>query len=246
MNETINLLQNHSSVRKFQNKSIPESHIDEIFKAANQASSFSLLQVVSIIRITDTNLRQEIMELSGHQPYINETSEFWIFCSDFNRNHQIAPEIDISYADFLEIGSVDVGLMAQNAMVAAESLGLGGVYIGGVRINIEKLTELLALPKHVVPLVGLCIGYPEEEKAPIKPRLPKDIVMHNNQYEPFSVEDIEEYDEKMKSYYKNRPIKAPFSTRTVKGWSEHINEHLARSYDPNMLDYLNTQGYIKK
>lgn len=124
MNETIKLLQNHSSVRKFKNKPIPDEQVNAIFKAANQASSFSLLQAVSIIRITDEATRKEIMKLSADQPYIQEASEFWIFCSDFNRNHQIAPDVDITYAEFLQIGAVDVGLMAQNTMGSVAKLNL--------------------------------------------------------------------------------------------------------------------------
>ncbi|MGF2096382.1 oxygen-insensitive NADPH nitroreductase [Mammaliicoccus lentus] len=246
MNETINLLQNHSSVRKFKNKPLTDEQVNHIFKSANQASSFSLLQAVSIIRITDEDTRKAIMELSGPQSYIQEASEFWIFVSDFNRNHQIAPNVDITYTEFLQIGAVDVGLMAQNAMIAAESMGLGGVYIGGVRLNIEKLSELLELPKYVIPLVGLCIGYPAEEKAQLKPRLPKEVVMHHNKYEEFSLEDIEDYDQEMKKYYENRPIRAPFTAKKVKGWSNHIDDHLERSIQPNMLSYLNKQGYAVK
>lgn len=246
MNETINLLQNHSSVRKFKNKPLTDEQVNHIFKSANQASSFSLLQAVSIIRITDEDTRKAIMELSGPQSYIQEASEFWIFVSDFNRNHQIAPNVDITYTEFLQIGAVDVGLMAQNAMIAAESMGLGGVYIGGVRLNIEKLSELLKLPKYVIPLVGLCIGYPAEEKAQLKPRLPKEVVMHHNKYEEFSLEDIEDYDQEMKKYYENRPIRAPFTAKKVKGWSDHIDDHLERSIQPNMLSYLNKQGYAVK
>ncbi len=246
MNGTINLLQNHSSVRKFKNKPLTDEQVNHIFKSANQASSFSLLQAVSIIRITDEDTRKAIMELSGPQSYIQEASEFWIFVSDFNRNHQIAPNVDITYTEFLQIGAVDVGLMAQNAMIAAESMGLGGVYIGGVRLNIEKLSELLELPKYVIPLVGLCIGYPAEEKAQLKPRLPKEVVMHHNKYEEFSLEDIEDYDQEMKKYYENRPIRAPFTAKKVKGWSDHIDDHLERSIQPNMLSYLNKQGYAVK
>lgn len=246
MNETINLLQNHSSVRKFKNKPLTDEQVNHIFKSANQASSFSLLQAVSIIRITDEDTRKAIMELSGPQSYIQEASEFWIFVSDFNRNHQIAPNVDITYTEFLQIGAVDVGLMAQNAMIAAESMGLGGVYIGGVRLNIEKLSELLELPKYVIPLVGLCIGYPAEEKAQLKPRLPKEVVMHHNKYEEFSLEDIEDYDQVMKKYYENRPIRAPFTAKKVKGWSDHIDDHLERSIQPNILSYLNKQGYAVK
>ncbi len=246
MNETIKLLQNHSSVRSFENKQLTEEQINHIFNSANQTSSFSLLQAVSIIRITDKEVRNKLMKLSGDQTYIGEAAEFWVFCSDFNRNHQIAPEVDISYTEFLQIGAVDVGLMAQNALTAAESMGLGGVYIGGIRLNIEEISELLELPKYVIPLVGLCIGHPAEEKAPLKPRLPQEVVMHNNKYEDFDVEDIKTYDEQMRAYYESRPITAPFTARKIKGWSDHIDDHLARSIQPDMLNYLNKQGYAIK
>lgn len=246
MNATLQLLQNHSSVRSYENKALSEEQLNDIFKAANQASSFSLLQAVSIIRITDEKTRNEIMKLSGDQTYINEAPEFWVFCADFNRNHQIAPNVDITYTEFLQIGAVDVGLMAQNAMVAAESMGLGGVYIGGIRLNIEKLTELLELPEYVIPLVGLCMGYPGEEKVGLKPRLPQSVVMQDNKYEQLNFEDIESYDEEMRHYYKNRPVTAPFTVRKIKGWSDHIEDHLERSIQPNMLNYLNKQGYAKK
>ncbi|HDH4650250.1 TPA: oxygen-insensitive NADPH nitroreductase [Staphylococcus aureus] len=245
MNETISLLQNHSSVRHFENKIIKEEEINEIFKAANQSSSFSLLQSVSIIRITDKFVRKEIMKLSGNQKYIEEAAEFWIFCSDFNRNHKIAPNVDITYTEFLQIGLFDAGLMAQNALTAAESLELGGVFIGGIRLNVEKLTDLLGLPEYVIPVVGLCIGHPASTTPQLKPRLPQKVVMHDNQYKPFNIKDIKEYDNEMKKYYENRPVMAPFTVKKVKGWSEHIEDHLERSIQPNILEYLNNQGYAK-
>ncbi|WP_342387507.1 oxygen-insensitive NADPH nitroreductase [Salinicoccus bachuensis] len=246
MNETIELMQNHSSVRDFENKPLTERQINDIFNAANQASSFSLLQTVSIIRITDEEARDKITELCGPQQYVKDAAEFWIFCSDFNRNHIIAPNVDLTYTEFLQIGTVDIGLMAQNAMVAAESMGLGGVFIGGVRMNIEEITKVLELPKYVIPVVGLCIGHPKEETSTRKPRLPQSVVMHENKYEPFSMSDIEEYDEEMKEYYHNRPIRAPFTARVVKGWSDHIANHLERSQQPMMLSFLQNQGYAKK
>lgn len=65
-------------------------------------------------------------------------------------------------AEQLLLGVVDTAMMAQNALTAAESLGLGGVFIGGLRNNIEPVTELLKLPQHVLPLFGLCLGWPAD------------------------------------------------------------------------------------
>lgn len=246
MNNTLDLLHNHTSIRSFSNQPLSEEQRDVIFKAANQTSSFSLLQVVSIIRITSPELRKKVAQLSANQPYIEEAAEFWIFCADFNRNHQIAPKVDLDYIEYLLIGSFDAGLMAQNALTAAESLGLGGVYIGGVRLNITELTEILNLPKFVVPLVGLCIGHPAGEKPELKPRLPQSMVMFENQYQQLNEEKLANYDQQMRNYYQDRPVKAPFTVKKVKGWKDHIEDHLERSRLPFMLAYLNKQGFAKK
>lgn len=246
MNNTLELLHNHTSIRSYTNEPLTKEQRDAIFNAANQTSSFSLLQAVSIIRITDPELRKKVMHLCVNQPYIEEAAEFWIFCSDFNRNHQIAPEVDIEYIEFLLIGSLDAGLMAQNALTAAESMGLGGVFIGGVKANINELSELLNLPKYVIPLVGLCIGIPSGDKPALKPRLPQSMVLFENQYQPLDKEQLTVYDEAMLNYYQGRPVKAPFTVKKVKGWSEHIQDHLQRSILPEMLEYLNKQGYANK
>ncbi|MET3941821.1 nitroreductase [Paenibacillus sp. PvP094] len=246
MNHTLELLHNHTSFRSYTSQPLAKEQVDEIFKSASQTSSFSLLQAVSIIRITDPALRKKVRKLCVDQPYIEEAAEFWIFCADFNRNHQIAPDVDIEYIEFLLIGSFDAGLMAQNALTAAESMGLGGVFIGAVRANIEELTELLGLPEYVIPLVGLCIGTPTGSKPELKPRLPQSMVLLENQYQALDQDKLAIYDETMLKYYENRPVRAPFTVKKVTGWSDHIQDHLQRSILPQMMDYLNKQGFAKK
>ncbi|MGG4128896.1 oxygen-insensitive NADPH nitroreductase [Paenibacillus illinoisensis] len=246
MNHTLELLHNHTSFRSYTSQPLAKEQVDEIFKAASQTSSFSLLQAVSIIRITDPDLRKKVRKLCVDQPYIEEAAEFWIFCADFNRNHQIAPDVDIEYIEFLLIGSFDAGLMAQNALTAAESMGLGGVFIGAVRANIEELTELLGLPEYVIPLVGLCIGTPTGSKPELKPRLPQSMVLLENQYQALDQDKLAIYDETMLKYYENRPVRAPFTVKKVTGWSDHIQDHLQRSILPQMMNYLNKQGFAKK
>ena len=246
MNSTIDLLKNHTSIRSFKKKPVSDDQRDHIFQAASHSSSFSLLQAVSIIRISDPDVRTKVKELCVNQQYIEDAGEFWIFCADFNRNHQIAPSVDLSYTEFLLIGTFDAGIMAQNALTAAESLGLGGVYIGAVRSNIQELSNLLELPEYVVPLVGLCIGHTDGEQPESKPKLPKEMVMSENKYHPLNKDDLIEYDQQMRHYYQNRPTRAPFTARVVKGWSDHIEDHLERSSLPFIKEYLNNQGIAKK
>ncbi|MDN6228585.1 MAG: oxygen-insensitive NADPH nitroreductase, partial [Enterobacterales bacterium] len=175
MTPTIDLLCSHRSVRAFTPQPIGDAEREAIFAAARATSSSSFLQCSSIIRITDPSLREQLVELTGGQQHVADAAEFWVFCADFNRHKEIFPQAELGLAEQLMLGTVDTSLMAQNAFTAAESLGLGGVYIGGLRNNIEEVTQLLKLPQNVLPLMGLCLGYPATNPAQ-KPRLPEAMV----------------------------------------------------------------------
>ena len=101
----------------------------------------------------------------------------WIF---ININKFAQPR-SLDYAEVLLIGAVDTGIMSQNVLLAAESLGLGGVYIGSLRNEMEAVGKLLNLPEHCLPMVGMCLGYPDQE-PPSKPRLPKETLFFENTY----------------------------------------------------------------
>ncbi len=172
MTPTIDLLCSHRSIRAFTDQPVSAEQREAIIAAAQSASTSSFLQCSSIIRITDPAMREQLVTLTGGQTWVGEAAEFWVFCADFNRHLQICPDAQLGRAEQLLLGCVDTALMAQNAMVAAESLGLGGVFIGGIRNNIAQVTELLGLPKFVLPLFGFCLGYPESVPD-VKPRIPR-------------------------------------------------------------------------
>ncbi len=159
MTPTIELICGHRSIRHFTDEPISEAQREAIINSARATSSSSFLQCSSIIRITDKALREELVTLTGGQKHVAQAAEFWVFCADFNRHLQICPDAQLGLAEQLLLGVVDTAMMAQNALTAAESLGLGGVYIGGLRNNIEAVTELLKLPQHVLPLFGLCRSF---------------------------------------------------------------------------------------
>lgn len=183
MTPTIELICGHRSIRHFTDEPISEAQREAIINSARATSSSSFLQCSSIIRITDKALREELVTLTGGQKHVAQAAEFWVFCADFNRHLQICPDAQLGLAEQLLLGVVDTAMMAQNALIAAESLGLGGVYIGGLRNNIEAVTKLLKLPQHVLPLFGLCLGWPADNPD-LKPRLPSSILVHENSYQP--------------------------------------------------------------
>ncbi|RPH28954.1 oxygen-insensitive NADPH nitroreductase [Buttiauxella warmboldiae] len=240
MTPTIDLLRSHRSVRRFTSTPITDEQRAAIVASAQAASSSSFLQCSSIIRITDKSLREQLVPLSGGQKHVAQAAEFWVFCADFNRHLQICPQAQLGLAEQLLLGVVDTAILAQNAFTAAESLGLGGVYIGGLRNNIEEVTKLLALPKHVLPLFGLCLGWPDEDHD-IKPRIPAAMIMHENSYQPVDAKVLEQYDEEMAQYYLSRGSNARRDT-----WSDHIRRTIVKENRPFILDYLHKQGWATR
>lgn len=237
MTPTIDLLRSHRSIRRFTDEPITDEQRAAIVASAQAASSSSFLQCTSIIRITDKALREQLVPLTGGQQHVAQAAEFWVFCADFNRHLQICPEAQLGLAEQLLLGVVDTAMLAQNAFTAAESLGLGGVYIGGIRNGIEVVTELLALPKHVLPLFGLCLGWPDEDHG-IKPRMPAAMLMHENSYQPVDENVLAQYDEEMAQYYLSRGSNTRRDT-----WSDHIRRTIIKENRPFILDYLHKQGW---
>ncbi|HCX00344.1 MAG: oxygen-insensitive NADPH nitroreductase [Pantoea sp.] len=240
MTPTIDLLCSHRSIRAFTEQAISAEQREAIIAAAQSASTSSFLQCSSIIRITDPALRQQLVTLTGGQQWVADAAEFWVFCADFNRHLQICPDAQLGRAEQLLLGCVDTALMAQNAMVAAESLGLGGVFIGGIRNSIAQVTELLGLPKFVLPLFGFCIGYPSAVPDP-KPRLPQAMLVHENRYQPVDPQVLADYDSRTAIYYEHRD-----SNQRSETWSELIQRLIIKETRPFMLDYLHQQGWATR
>ncbi|HBZ16324.1 oxygen-insensitive NADPH nitroreductase [Pantoea sp. NPDC088449] len=240
MTPTIDLLCSHRSIRAFTEQGIEEAQRSAIISAAQAASTSSFLQCSSIIRITDRQKREQLVQLTGGQPWVSAAAEFWVFCADFNRHQQICPDAQLGRAEQLLLGCVDTALMAQNAMIAAESLGLGGVFIGGIRNSIAEVTALLELPKFVLPLFGFCIGHPADTPD-VKPRMPQAMLVHENHYQPVDKRVLAQYDEQLTAYYQQRD-----SNQRSETWSQLIQRLIIKETRPFMLDYLHQQGWATR
>lgn len=240
MTPTIDLIRSHRSIRRFRDEAITDAQRQAILASAQAAASSSFLQCSSVIRVTDPELRERLVTLSGGQKHVATAAEFWVFCADFQRNFEICPEAKPGLAEQLLLGAVDTAILAQNAVIAAESLGLGAVYIGGIRNNIEAVGELLKVPKHVLPLFGLCLGWPDEQPD-LKPRMPVEMLVHENQYQPLNHDRLAEYDATLADYYLQRA-----THNRQDNWSEHIRRTLAKETRPFILDYLHRQGWATR
>ncbi|MFA0087501.1 oxygen-insensitive NADPH nitroreductase [Vibrio sp. 10N.261.51.F12] len=240
MNRTIETILEHRSIRQFSQQPISAEQLDIIIQSGLAASSSSLLQVVSIIRVTDKNKRTLLAEYAGGQAYVESAAEFLVFCIDYQRHVSINPDVQADFTELTLIGAVDSGIMAQNCLLAAESLGLGGVYIGGLRNSAEQVDKLLELPTNTAVLFGLCLGHPEQ-KPEVKPRLPAHVILHENHYQALDMTDIQAYDDTMLQYYASRS-----SNQKQTSWSQQVTGKLSGESRPHILPYLNSKGLAKR
>ncbi|MGV2986179.1 oxygen-insensitive NADPH nitroreductase [Vibrio sp. E150_011] len=240
MNRTIETILDHRSIRQFSQQPISAEQLDIIIQSGLAASSSSLLQVVSIIRVTDKTKRTLLAEYAGGQAYVESAAEFLVFCIDYQRHVTINPDVQADFTELTLIGAVDSGIMAQNCLLAAESLGLGGVYIGGLRNSAKQVDKLLELPTNTAVLFGLCLGHPEQ-KPEVKPRLPAHVILHENHYQALDMTDIQAYDDTMLQYYASRS-----SNQKQTSWSQQVTGKLSGESRPHILPYLNSKGLAKR
>ena len=236
-NDTIALLLSHRSVRGFKADALPAGTLETLVAAAQSAATSSNLQTWSVVAVDDPAVRAELAAIAGNQKHIEQCPIFLVFLADVSRNQRLAAEAGTELAGmpFLEsflVAAIDAALAAQNAVVAAESLGLSTVYIGALRNDVQRVAGLLGLPGGAAPVFGLCVGHalPGRE-GEVKPRLPQDAVLHRERYDANDAGHRAAYDPRM----------ADFSARHEMGpttWTQRVIARLGTMKALNGRDRL--------
>ena len=188
VNPTLATLLEHKSVREFLPETLPHGTLELIIAAAQSAATSSNLQTWSAVAIEESDLKSEAATLCGDQSFIRQAPLFLVFCADLSRLTNISqqhqkPGEGLEFTEMFLMASLDAALAAQNAVVGAESLGLGTCYVGAARNNTKELAALLDLPPRVIALFGLAVGRPNPAKpASVKPRLSQVEVLHRSKW----------------------------------------------------------------
>jgi nitroreductase len=186
--QTIAGLLNHRSVRAYSSKPVPEGTVETLVAAAQSAATSSNLQTWSVVQVDDPAHRRELAAIAGDQKHIEACPLFLVWLADLSRLERLGQDngVELAGLDYLEVYTVavvDAALAAQNAVVAAESLGLSTVYIGALRNDVERVARLLDLPPRSFGVFGLCVGYADPATTgEVKPRLPQSVVLHRGRY----------------------------------------------------------------
>ncbi|WP_386079229.1 oxygen-insensitive NADPH nitroreductase [Vreelandella sp. F11] len=243
MNDVIKLLKSHRSIRKFSDQQISSELLRELIQAGQGAATSSHVQAYTVIHVKNQANREQIAELAGGQGYIATCSDFLVFCADMKRpteaSERTGANVVRGMTEQLLVATVDAALMAQNVAVAAESEGLGICYIGGIRNNPQQISDLLRLPKHVYPVFGMCLGYPDQAPE-VKPRLPVEAVLKEDYYTEDS-EQVEAFDTTMQAYYQARS-----SSNKDTDWSRNLKPLFDNKLRPHMRDFLIERGFEMK
>lgn len=193
-NDQMQRLLSHRSVRAFLPDPVPNGTIETMVAAAQSASTSSNLQQWSVVAVTDTSIKSKLSKLAAGtigmgNPFIEEAPLLLLWVADLSRNNFIATaaagETTVhEYVDSFLMGTIDATLAAQNAAIAAESLGLGVVYVGAMRNKAKEVAALVELPEYSFVTFGLVVGWPDPcRPGGIRPRLPQSSVLHYNTYD---------------------------------------------------------------
>lgn len=189
-NETIALQLAHRTIRAYRDQPLTEAEITTLMDVARHTATSSYLQACTVLHITDPTIRETIGAVSG-QPYVGGTKgDLFIFL------------VDLSSMNLFLTGAEDALLAAQNVVVAAESMGLGTVYLGSILADPRSVVQALKLPELTFPIVGLLVGHPDQEPGQ-KPRLPLSVMTATNTYPRVEsyTEALADYDREVSEYY---------------------------------------------
>ncbi|MDX1611507.1 MAG: nitroreductase family protein [Candidatus Thermoplasmatota archaeon] len=174
------------SCRDYTGEPLPEPVVEQLVAGAQRAATDASGQMYSFIRIRDSDLRDRLATWCGEQAHVREASEFFVVCMDVHRLDRLLAHRDATYgmgpAVALLFGISDAALAAQSMALAAEHMGLGICYVGGLQRNVLEVAEVLDLPRGVLPLWGLCVGV--RAKPPKRrPRIPTSLILHEDGYQ---------------------------------------------------------------
>lgn len=246
----IDTLLNHRSIRKYKDQAIENDKLDKILEAGVRASTTGNMQLYSIVVTKDEEVKKELAPTHFNQPMTTQAPVVVTVCADLNRFNKWceARDAEPGYDNFLWFynASIDALLAAQNICAAAEDFGMGICYLGTTTYNADKIIDILNLPKYVVPVTTITIGYPDESPE-LTDRLPLEAVVHNEKYTDYTPESINELYkikeglELTKKLIEENETQNLAQVFTEKRYKKADNEFFSEKF----FEVVNKQGFLK-
>ena len=240
--ETIRLLENRVSIRKYSDEPVPEAMIETVLQSAFRAPTSSNIQSYTVIVVRDPETLQKLSVVTGNQRHVADTPVFLAFCADMTRiDYALMKHQHTLNDNNMETGlvtSIDASLVGMSAYLTAESLGLRGLTIGAVRNNATATAEILDLPHRVYCVFGMCLGWPAEQ-PPQKPRMELGATIHYEKYDAeATLASLDAYDGDLAAHYGE--IGKP---TTPDSWTHDMDKKFHPPLRDKLRDQLKTQGF---
>src|SRR6056297_1288428 len=242
---------NHKSIRKYKSTPISDKDLNEILEAGVRASNTGNMQVYSIVVTRDEEMKKKLAPTHFNQPMATQAPVLLTFCADINRFNKWCNQRNAKpgYDNFLWFTNavIDAMLAAQNCCIAAEEKGMGICYLGTTTYNTDKIIDILELPKGVIPITTVVVGYPDENQG-LTDRLPLEGVVHYETYKDYSNEDIDRiYAEKealesTKALLEENQKETLAQIFTDNRYKKADNLHFSKS----LLKVLEDQGFMNQ
>lgn len=220
----------HRSIRRFRPTPIPEEVLLQILEAATRASTCGNMQLYSLVVTRDEALRAKLAPCHFNQPMVTQAPCVVTVCADVHRfsmwcaQRDAEPSYD-NFAWFLN-ATTDALLAAQNLAIEAEMNGLGICYLGTTLYTAGEIARILELPKGVIPLTTLVVGYPDEAPE-LTDRLPLDAVVHYEKYTDYTAAEIDEL----------------WAEKEMSEMTQHL---LEENQLPNLAQVFTQRRYVRK
>lgn len=250
-NPVLELMADHGSVRKYRPDPVPAQTVSEIVYAAQRASTSSNLQMWTVVAVTGQARRDRLAELCGNQAHIAQAPLFLAWCADLarlDRACELRGYTQVTeYVENFLVAALDAAIAAQNGALAAESLGLGICYIGGIRNRPLDVVELLEMPRLTFPITGMTVGWPAVE-PPKRPRLDTAAVLHWEHYDTAREDELlRAYDQAMiaTGIYQGRQVRTPGALEVMEnyGWLEHSARRVSQPTRTRLREAIEKQGF---
>lgn len=193
--EELGFLLKRKSIRHFKLEAVNEETVRLIVDAGQRAPTACSLQTYTVIWIRDQETRRQLME--AMRPSL-KAPVFLLICADVRKLAKVMDYLGVDHClkdgagyELKLFSIIDASLVAENMTIAAEALGLGSLYLGGAMAN-QKVADTLHLPEGVLPLMYLCIGYPDE-RPPLRPRWTQDSILFIDRYRDITEREIEAF-----------------------------------------------------
>jgi nitroreductase len=238
------------TIRRYSEQPVADELLNDLLLKASHAPTTGNMQLYSVVATRNPKMKQKLAPAHFGQPQVAGAAVVLTFCADFNRfsrwcdERQAEPCYDNLQS--LEAATIDVIAFAQQFNTLAEMNGLGVCWLGTTTYNPQEIAEVLQLPKLVVPIITLTVGYPAEEGTEVG-RLPLAAILHNEVYTPWTAERINEVYAEKEAREDSKQFVTENNKQTLAQVFTDLRYPRANNefFSQKLSDYLIASGFLK-